>query len=45
MVDNKNGCQISVGKREGKMILKDPRRRTRNNIDMDLTEIREKGRD
>jgi hypothetical protein len=45
MVERKNVYKISVGKREEKMPLKDPRRRTGNNIDMDLTEIRQKGGD
>jgi len=45
MVEHKNVCKVSVGKREEKMPLKDPRRRTGKNTDMGLTEIRGKGGD
>jgi hypothetical protein len=42
MVEHKNVCKV-FGRE--KMPLKDPRRRTGNNTDMGLTEIREKGGD
>jgi hypothetical protein len=45
MVENKIVYKVSVGKREEKMLLKGSRRRAGNNIDMDFTEIREKGGD
>jgi len=45
MVEYKNVCKFSVGKREETMPLKDPRRRKGKNNDMDRTEIRQKGGD